>query len=181
LANILKKIVAGTEPLASDIDQIVQLLNGVADIGALSLAQPVADPAAPILAINGAAGNLNGTYKYKLVYCTGLLDSDSNYYFSGFVAETEATVSVTNGKVDLTLPGFSAPIIATAIYRTAVGGASGTEKFISMVMNGSIFSFTGNVTDANRRTPSIPTVGILGNPISANVPTINTTGTTIDA
>lgn len=174
MANVLKRILPGTEPLASDIDQIVQALLGLADIGIITLAPPCTPPAAPTLTVNGQAGNLNGTYKYQLVHATGWVDSDSNIYLSGFATGAEASLSVTNGQVNVTLPTFSPPIVATLIYRTAAGGASGSEQYVGIVANGTITSFTDNVADGSLGvTPS----GYSGNPIPSNIPTADTTGT----
>ncbi len=180
MANVFKPVQAGTEPLASDVDQLRMALTGTGDVGKMGVALPQAAPIAPALAINGATGNLNGTYKYKLVNATGWVDSYATTYISGFAPGAEATISVTNGQVNLTVPGFTAPVVGTLIYRTAANGASGTEQFVAAIFNATTLSYVDNIGDGSLGAASIPTAGLAGNVIPAAVPTSNTTGTTFD-
>lgn len=178
---MIKTIVPGALPMASDINQIANAFQNKADLGALVLASQITAPSAPTLAA-GSAGSLNGTYKYQLVLITGWIDDYGNLYGAAFAPSSESTITVTNTQVNVTIPSFSAPVIACAVYRTAAGGASGTEKYVGYVTYPSGTTFPDNLADASLGT-GIPTStsspAYNGNAIPASVPTGNGTGTPI--
>jgi hypothetical protein len=122
--------------------------------GRLRLTSLVQAPA-PILAVNAAAGNLNGTYYYGVTYVT----SDGETECSA----NSAAVSPANQKVDVTLPiSASARVTARRIYRTAAGAADSVLKqLVATVNDNTTASYTDNIAD-----------GSLG----ASAPRINTTG-----
>lgn len=161
----------GNIPLATDLNQYALAMSKQADIGVLSLCAPSTAPPAPTLSI-GSAGVLNGAYKYQLVYATGWKENNGNIWVSGFVPGPEASISPANQQVNGTAPVISAPIVATLVYRTAAGGASGTEKFAQALTSG--LNWTDNLADGSLGT-GMPSW--YGTAIPANVPNANTTGT----
>ncbi|AFK87698.1 hypothetical protein Tsac_2845 [Thermoanaerobacterium phage THSA-485A] len=183
MANVLKLPQSGQNPLASDVGQIIQTLSGWADVGQLTLVQAQATPSAPTGTATGT-GNLNGTYYYKTVLITGWQQSDGSYYVNGFASSADsAAVTVTNGQVNLTnIAKGSAGTIGRAIYRTAAGGATGTEKFAFVIWDNITTSYVDNIPDTSLGTgmpTSASTPAAYGNAIPASVPTSNTTGTSL--
>lgn len=176
MTNAFKTVVVGTDPLASDVNQLVGAFQGINDIGMLKLASYQTSPNAPTVAQGTTSGNLNGTYDWVVVLITGWQQSDGTYYVSGFApSAASASVSITNNVGSLTeIATGGNPVIGRAIYRTAAGGAAGTEKFVDVIWDNATTSWTDNVADANLGT-GMPSVN--GTPIPANVPTANTTGT----
>ncbi len=162
-------------------DRAAHGLLGTADVGPLVFcpAQPV-----PIAATYkaGSAGNLIGNYHYREVLISGYKNMDGTYFVSGFspaaqrsgfdVSPSSQQVSVTN------LPLGTTGCIGRAIYRSAAGGAAGSEKYCGVVWDNTTTTFTDNLTDLQIGT-GMPAVQ--GTPIPANVPTSNTTGTTLSA
>jgi hypothetical protein len=183
MSNVFKAPQSGTNPLASDVGQIIQALSGQADVGQLTLTQAQATPSAPAGTATGT-GNLNGTYYYKTVLITGWQQSDGSFYVNGFAPSADsAAVTVTNGQVNLTnIASGGAGTIGRAIYRTAAGGATGTEKFAFVIWDNTTTSYTDNIPDSQLGTgmpTSSSSPAVYGNAIPANVPTSNTTGTSI--
>lgn len=175
MSNVMKPITPGNAPYATDVDQLRQVLSGTADVGTLTLASPITAPSAPSLAI-GSAGVLNGAYKYKIVAISGWKENNGTMWVNGFAPGTaESTISPANQQVVVTIPAFAPPIIAYAVYRTAVGGATGTESYVGYVMNSGA-NFNDNVADAARGT-GMPAWN--GTAVPAAFPTINTTGTNL--
>ena len=173
MANSIKPVVPGTAPYASDIDQFGRIFSGTADVGPLTMAPVQTAPSAPTVVV-GAAGSLNGTYKYQLVAVTGWKENSGTIWASGFVPSAESTIAPANKVVTVTLPTLVAPVIAYLVYRTAAGGATGTEKFVGAISSG-VNSFSDTVSDASLGT-GMPT-SWKGTAIPATVPTSNTTGT----
>jgi hypothetical protein len=173
MSNVLKQIVAGTPPYATDIDQFRQVLSGTADVGMLSTAIQTNTPIAPTLTA-GTAGVLNGTYKYQLIAVTGWIENNNTMHVSGFAPGAEASISVTSKVVTVTIPSLVTPVIAYLVYRTVAGGASGSEKYCGYTTGPT--SFTDNVADSSLGA-SMPSW--LGTAIPSIVPTLNTTGTSI--
>lgn len=162
-------------------DRAAHGLLGTADIGPLAFcpAQPVPAPATYTA---GSAGNLIGNYHYREVLISGYKNMDGTYFVSGFssaaprtafdVAPSSQQVSITN------LPLGTTGCIGRAIYRSAAGGAAGSEKYCGIVWDNMTTTFTDNLTDLQIGT-GMPAVQ--GTPIPAAVPAKNTTGTTLDA
>lgn len=166
---------------ATYADRAAHGLLGAADIGTLAFcpAQPVPAPATYAA---GSAGNLIGNYHYREVLISGYKNMDGTYFVSGFssaaqrsafdVAPSSQQVSITN------LPLGTTGCIGRAIYRSAAGGAAGSEKYCGIVWDNTTTTFTDNITDLQIGA-GMPTVQ--GTPIPANVPTKNTTGTILPA
>ncbi len=162
-----KQILSGTDPLASDVQQIIDALLGKNDVGALSLLAAITAPGAPTVAVNATAGNLNGTYLYKATFCTGYKDSDATVRINGETAggTTSVSVSPVNQQVNLSnIPVGPTGTVARRIYRTAAGGADGTQKLVTTINDNITTSWTDNLADAS---------------LGAAVPAVNTTGTTL--
>lgn len=181
-----KTIQPGTDPLATDPDQFRQAFAGIADVGPLSIVAPQATPAAPTGVASGSAGNLNGAYYWKTVLITGWKQSDGSYYVQGFApSAASAQATVTNNSASITgIATGAAGIIGRAIYRTAAGGATGTEKYVGIIWDNATTTFTDNVSDANLGTNmpgSVSSPAAYGTAIPANVPTANTTGSLLAA
>ncbi|MDI3341837.1 MAG: kelch repeat-containing protein [Sphaerobacter sp.] len=160
-------IIPGTNPLASDVQQIIDALTGRADAGALSLFPPISAPGAPTVAVSQTAGVLNGTYTYKITFVTGFVRSDGTLVYTGETrgGTTSASVSPANQQVTLSnIPVGPAGVIARRIYRTVAGGADGTQKFVAEIGDNVTTTYVDNVADAS---------------LGVAVPTSNTTGTTI--
>lgn len=164
--------------MASDVNQIINTLLGTADIGNIKLANAIPPPSPPVVA--PIVGNLNGTYKYKLAFITGWVDSYYNLYVNGFVASPETTIALTMQDAVITIPAWPASVIAVAVYRTLDGGLSGTEKYVGIVFNPTYTTYTDNLPDSSLGTGMLnesSSPKVFNNVIPADVPTVNTTGT----
>jgi hypothetical protein len=164
----------GVAPYATDVDQFRQILSGTADVGTITFAGPLALPASPTLAM-GAAGVLNGTYKYLLVTVTGWVENNGTIHANGFAPSAEGTIAVSSKQVTVTLPSLAAPVVAYVVYRTAAGGATSSEKFLAAISNGST-SYTDNLADSSL---GIGMPSWSGTSIPSSVPSVNTTGTPV--
>lgn len=162
---------------------IWQALRNVIEVGGtLQLPFPQTAPAAPTIADSGNAGNLNGKYDWVVVLITGFQRQDGSYFVTGFAPSADSSqLTVTNHSINLTNIAIgTSVIIGRAIYRTAAGGAAGTEKFVGVIWDNSTTTFIDNIADAllgtgMPTTTSLPAV--YGTAIPASVPTGNTTGT----
>lgn len=176
LAANLKIVQAGNDTFSSDINQYGDGLSAKADLGALSLLEELTAPGTPTLTATGS-GNLSGTYHYIVVFASGWVSAAGNFYVNGFVPGTAASVSTTSQEVQLTsIPTGPTGTIARVIYRTAGGGAAGTEEFAAWIGDNSTTALLDNVADGSLGT-GMPTVN--GTAIPADVPTTNTTGTSL--
>ncbi len=185
MSNALKISQPGGIPLASDVGQFAKLLNALIDVGALQFAGPQSTPAVPTVVASGNAGSLNGAYLWINVLITGWQQSDGSYYVSGFAPSTDSTqVTVTNNSANLTaIATGTVVVIGRAIYRTLAGGATGSEKYVGVIWDNTTTSWTDNVADASLGTgmpTSASNPSVYGTAIPANVPIVNTTGTTLD-
>ena len=174
-----KQVVAGPGniPLSSDLNQLIWAMLGQADVGPLTLAAPIAQPAAPTLAA-GSAGVLTGGYRYIIVLVSGWMESNGTMRVQGFVPGVEATqLTVASQQINLSnIPIGPVTCIARLVYRTAANGAVGTEKFAFAIADNTTTAWSDNVVDASLGT-GMPTWQ--GTAIPANVPVSNTTGTTL--
>lgn len=182
----IKQIKSGTNPLATDADQFRQALTGAADVGALSLCAAQSTPAAPTATATAVTGNPSGVYYYKVIVITGWQQSDGSYYVNGFAPSADSAQITVSGKViSLTsIPTGSTGTIARAIYRTAAGGSTGTEKYCDIVWDNTTTTYTDNIADSALGTGmpgSTTTPAAYGTGIPASVPIGNTTGTKISA
>jgi hypothetical protein len=190
MPNALKVTAVGADPLASDVAQLANLFNAALEAGLMQLSGPQSTPAAPTVADAAVAGNLNGPYLWKVVLVTGWKQSDGSYYVSGFAPSADsASLSLTNSQASLSNIGTGTiVVIGRAVYRTAAGGAAGTEKFAAIIWDNGTTTWTDNVADASLGTgmpSSSSSPAAYGTAIPASVPATNTTGTslsgTIDA
>jgi hypothetical protein len=91
----------------------------------------------------GAAGLPNGTYKYKVAYVTENGESVGG--------TTSADVTVVNQQISLTNVPVSPNSLVTQrkIYRTAAGGADGTQKLALTIADNTTTTATDNVADGS--------------------------------
>lgn len=121
------------------------------------------DPqAAPAAADSGSAGNPNGAYKYTITFL--------NVNPLGQTGETkpsgEVSVTVTSHSINVTVPAGPNGTIARRIYRTAAGGATGTEKLVATIWDNSTTTFLDNVADGSLGAAQ-PTANNTGIPYNA--------------
>lgn len=162
-----KAIVAGSDPLHTDVQQIIDALTGKNDVGQLSLVPPAPAPGALTVAASLSTGNLNGAYTYKVTFVTGYLNADNTLTITGETqgGTTSASVTITNVQANLTnIPTGPIGTVARRLYRTAAGGADGTHKLAGEIDDNVTTSYTDNKADAS---------------LGAAVPTTNTTGTAL--
>ncbi|MDE2102536.1 MAG: hypothetical protein KGL39_35140 [Patescibacteria group bacterium] len=179
MANELQQAVPGNTILASVLNQLIQMLTGQSDVGAVNTTAPQPLPTVPTLA-QGAAGSPNGAYKGILVNVTGIQFDNGTLVVSGFAPSAEASVTVVNSQINWTIGTGPEGTIARVLFRTVAGGASGTEKFAMWVGNNTQTIVADNVTDASLGTGmpnSNSSPPVIGNAIPSAVPTTNTTGT----
>lgn len=158
---------------AEDIAQLVGVLTGILDGGALALLPMVLDPTqTPTVAL--AAGSLTGAYKWAFYWITGVKDGTNTPHITGrtLMGAPTATQNPASQQATVSLPGaISIPtgVIGWGLARTKAGGTSyfrvpGSEQFTSIA--GTMpASFVDNVPD--------------GSLVTA-VQTVNSTGTTLD-
>lgn len=181
LPNLVAAIAASiTSPAGiSFADRIAHALQAAADIGQISLCPAQPTPPAATYAATGT-GNLNGAYIYREVLISGYKNPDGTYFVRGFspaASRSAADVSPASQQVTITnLPTGSSGCIGRAIYRSAAGGAAGSEQFCGVVWDNTATTYTDNKVDSQLGT-GMPTVQ--GTAIPAAVPTANTTGTTL--
>lgn len=110
----------------------------------------VVEPGAPTVAVNAAAGNLNGSYNYRITFVTANGETPAG--------TLSATVTPSNQQVNLTnIPVSSASsVIARRIYRTYVGGgvAGGTGitfylKLVTTINDNTTTTYTDNIPDGS--------------------------------
>lgn len=162
----LYPLTVGSLPQISDVNQLINVLNGAHDIGTISLAPPVTNPSSPSFSLASQAGNSLGVgaYNYVFTYVTGQYKTDNTLYATGETLPTSALpITTTSGNtgVKITLPtsGLPASVIAINIYRTSVGGTD--YKMVATVKVGNA-SYIDNVADANRGTQLPPTSNTTG-------------------
>ena len=156
---------AGQPVTTLEIDQAPSALSGQADMGAVVLAGPTANPAAISATVLSEAGNLNGAYQYVMTETMGAIDGNGNLHPAGTTAAGTASnvVNASDNPVSLGLPAPSATAISRTIWRTTAGGS--TFYFLVTIVNPQVSTWTDNVADADLGT--------------ATAPTINTTGTVL--
>lgn len=99
-------------------------------------------PAAPTVAINATAGNLNGAYLYRITLVSDLGETDGG--------TISASVSPANQQVNLSgIPVGLRGTKARKIYRTAAGGAAGTTKYVATITNNTTTTYTDNLADGS--------------------------------
>ena len=163
-------------------DRIAHALQAAADIGQISYCPPQPTPAAATYTAAGTGGNLNGSYHYREVLISGYKNPDGTLFVRGFspaVSRSSADVSPSSQQVTITnLPVGTAGCIGRAIYRSATGGAAGSEQFCAIIWDNTTTTYMDNLIDSQLGT-GMPAVQ--GTAIPAAVPTANTTGTSLSA
>ena len=172
-------VVLSTPTGISYADRIAHAMQAAADIGQISYCPPQPTPAPATYAV-GNAGNLNGGYHYREVLISGYKNVDGTYFVRGFspaASRSAADISPSSQQVVITnLPVGTAGCIGRAIYRSAAGGAAGSEQFCGIVWDNTATTYTDNMVDSQLGS-GMPAVQ--GTAIPAVVPTGNTTGTTV--
>jgi uncharacterized glyoxalase superfamily protein PhnB len=154
---------------AEDINQFSDALSGNNDVGQIKLFTPISPPGAPTVAVNPTAGNLTGNYKYAVAFVTG--------YWKGPVGNgtlqiqgntgggtPSASVSPSAQQVNITnIPTGPTGTVARILYRTKANGS--TFYFLTQINDNTTTAYTDNTPD-----------GSLG----AQMPTVNTTGTSLN-
>jgi hypothetical protein len=129
----------------------IKLQDGLAGTASVAQATTVSPPGAPTAAV-GAAGALTGDYLYKITFVDDYGETSGG--------TESSTVSPSSQTVDLSaIPTGPTGVTARKIYRTAAGGATGTEKFVAELSDNTTTTYIDNIAD-----------GSLG----ADVPTSNT-------
>ncbi len=111
------------------------------------VAVPAGVPGAPTLAAAAGTALGVGTYRYAVTFVTGGRET---------AAGAEATVTTTTGNQAVGLSAIpTGPSGTTArnVYRTAVGGASGTERLASTIGDNTTTSLTDSTADAQLGAP----------------------------
>lgn len=104
----------------------------------------ISTAAAPTVAVNVAAGNLNGLTRYFITYVTAVGESE--------VGTMSAEVTPANQQVDLSSIPVSADAAVTArkIYRTPVGVADPVlGKLVATISDNTTTTYTDNIADAS--------------------------------
>lgn len=170
MSNVIKQVVAGVAPYATDVDQFRQILSGTADPGTMVISGPTTAPAAPSVSA-GSTGALTGAYKYKLVAATGWKENNGTMWVNGFSVGAEASITLSGTVCTVPIPALVSPVIAYLVYRTVASGATNTEHYCGYTMGPT--TFTDNVADGSLGT-GMPSWS--GTSVPAAVPTTNTTG-----
>lgn len=121
---------------------------------ASELTTRIAPPVGPSVAINATAGNLNGTYRYRITFVT----ADGETEASG----ESAAVTPASQRVDLTIATGPAGVTARKIYRNPAAAVDTVlMQLVATIADNTTTTYTDNIAD-----------GALG----AAVPWFNTTG-----
>lgn len=149
----LYDVSVGTLPQASDVSQLVDIFNGYHDIGQITFAPQVVAPTTTGFSLLAQSGSTLGVgaYNYQFSYVTGYYKSDGTLVVTGETTVSPALpITTASGsttvKVTLPLPG-PISIVATRIYRTAVGGS--TYGLIATIKDGST-TYTDSTADGSR-------------------------------
>ena len=137
--------------------QLGTFINSVASGGCTisgAIGTGIGAPGAPTGAAATGTGLNIGNYLYKITFVTSVGETNGG-------AES-ATVTTTTGnqRVSLTaIPTYTTTerVIARNIYRTKVGGASGTELFVATIADNTTTTFTDSTADTALGRP-VPTV-----------------------
>lgn len=129
-------------------------------IGKQALAVTNSAPSAPTAtAASGTALGI-GAYKYKITFVSANGESTGG---------TEASVTTTSNNQDVNLtviPTGPTGTTARNVYRTAVGGATGTELFVATIVNNTATTYADTTPDASLGV-AIPTVNTFNQTIVA--------------
>lgn len=139
--------VADTSGAATEGRLVVGSVGSESLVTYTGLEPRLAPPAAPTLA-SGGAGALTGAYKYVVTFVTAQGETS---------AGAEASFTASAQQIALTnIPLGASNVTARKIYRTAAGGASGTEKLVHTISDNTTTSYTDNNADGTLTT-AVPT------------------------
>lgn len=132
----LYRIDVGATPRASDINQIVDGINGLVDFGQVVFAAPVAAPvsAGTAASMNGAGLSI-GTFTYAVSFVTGVRRSDGTLYVTGETPVSPTWTTLTTSGYQrvaiANLPNGAPTVIGKRIYRSDVNGNASTLKLVA--------------------------------------------------
>lgn len=161
----LYDVTVGSAPMASDVNQLVDIFDGKHDVGPIILAPQVNAPDYTLYSLQAQSGSTLGigAYNYKFTYVTGIYKSNGTLQLTGETTASSAvslTTTSGNTSIKVTLPNPpDLQTVATRIYRTAVGGSS--YGLVATVKDGTT-TYTDSMADGSR---------------GATYPASNTTGT----
>jgi hypothetical protein len=163
----LTTVSSGTLPLASDVQQLVDIFSGKHDIGAMTFAPKIDAPTLGAASATPSAGTglPAGVYQYVFTYKTGYKRTNGAMSYTSETTPTSAlsaTTASTNLRVTLaSLPtSWPTSAVGLSIYRTTIGGA--IFKLVT-VLTAPASSYIDSLVD-----------GSLG----VTAPTVNSTGVT---
>lgn len=138
---------AGSAFIGEHTEMAAGEINELHGEGATTAEGPAVSPGPPALGTmalaEGAAGNPSGAYKYVVTFKTAIGET---------LASAELNITVTAKKVSITnipVAPAGAGVTARKIYRTAAGGASGTEKLVTEIANNTTTTFEDNIADGS--------------------------------
>ncbi|WP_460060550.1 hypothetical protein [Streptomyces sp. YKOK-I1] len=127
-------------PVSDLFAPAVRAYGNIAIVG--QVAPPGQVPTAPTAAAAAGAGLKVGAYRYAVTFVTAGKESDTG-------AEATVTTTAGNQKVNLTaIPAGPAGTTARRLYRTAVGGATGSERLLATIEDNTATTFSDDVPDA---------------------------------
>lgn len=149
---------AGAASFATTV-QFGNYSGGIASGGCTirgSIGTGITAPTAPTVAATTGAGLSIGSYLYKVTFVTSVGET------VGGTESSSVTTTSGNQRVNLTaIPTYSTTqkVIARNIYRTKVGGASGTELFVATISDNTTTTYTDSTADTSlgRLVPTVDT------------------------
>lgn len=166
----LYTVSVGGAPMASDVNQLIDIFTGKNDIGVITFAPRINDPTALISGLTMAAGTSLGvgTYQYVYTFITGYYQSNGTQLVTGETLPSPAvSVTTTTGNTKVTLGtipvGVGSSIIGRRIYRTTVGG---TTFNLLATLDNVASSYADNTADTSLGVTTIPTSNTTGTKLS---------------
>jgi hypothetical protein len=141
------------------VETVKSYVRGGNDVRTGMIATAVTVPGAPTLATATGSTLGVGAYKYQLTFVVGGETSGG----------TEASITTTSGNTNVNLTAIPlGPTGCTArgVYRTAVGGATGTEKLVAYINDNTSTTYTDSLADGSLGA-AIPTSNLSGTPTVA--------------
>lgn len=109
-------------------------------IGSVVTPATCAQPAAPTVAINAVAGNLTGTYTWKVTFVSANGESQGGI--------TSSPLTITAQQANLTaIPLGPTGTTQRKIYRVTAGGLDGTQKLVATIADNTTTTYTDNIAD----------------------------------
>lgn len=133
----------------ASIGRGLELVAGPAFSPSLTLVAPTV--------IAGTSGSPNGAYKCAISFVTAAGET---------MIGPEASITVSSKEIIWTVPegNVADGVLERRLYRTAAGGASGTEKLVAIIADDTTTTFTDNVADGSlgAAAPTSDTAGVMG-------------------